>query len=37
MNLLGMNAGPLRLPLVTISERNKQELALVVRAYGFPI
>jgi 4-hydroxy-tetrahydrodipicolinate synthase len=37
MNLLGMNAGPLRLPLVTISERNKQELALVLRTYGFPI
>ena len=37
MNLLGMNAGPLRLPLVAMSERNKQELTLVVRAYGFSI
>ena len=37
MNLLGMNAGPLRLPLVAMSERNKQELTLVLRSYGFSI
>jgi 4-hydroxy-tetrahydrodipicolinate synthase len=35
MNLLGMNAGPLRLPLVAMSERNKAELTNVIRSYGF--
>jgi 4-hydroxy-tetrahydrodipicolinate synthase len=35
MNLLGMNAGPLRLPLTSMSERNKQELASVLQRCGF--
>ncbi len=37
MNLIGMNAGSLRLPLVAISERNKQELISVLRKYNFSI
>jgi 4-hydroxy-tetrahydrodipicolinate synthase len=37
MNLLGMNAGPLRLPLVPMAERNKAELASVLQKYGFSI
>lgn len=37
MNLLGMNAGPLRLPLVAMSERNKQQLVGVLRSYGFSL
>ena len=35
MNLLGMNAGVLRLPLVAMGERNKQQLVSVLRSYGF--
>jgi 4-hydroxy-tetrahydrodipicolinate synthase len=37
MNLLGMNAGPLRLPLVPMNERNKAELSSVLQKYGFSI
>ena len=37
MNLLGMNAGPLRLPLAPMSERNKAELIAVLQRYGFSI
>lgn len=37
MNLLGMNAGALRLPLTPMSERNKQELAAVLQKCGFSI
>ncbi len=37
MNLLGMNAGPFRLPLVPMSERNKAELIAVLQRYGFSI
>jgi 4-hydroxy-tetrahydrodipicolinate synthase len=37
MNLLGMNAGPLRLPLVPMEESNKQRLLAVLRTYGFSI
>ncbi len=37
MNLLGMNAGVFRLPLVAISERNKQELISVLRKYNLSI
>lgn len=37
MNLLGMNAGPFRLPLVPMSERNKAELVAVLQRYGFSI
>jgi 4-hydroxy-tetrahydrodipicolinate synthase len=37
MNLLGMNAGPLRLPLVPMSERNKAELVAVLHKYDFSI
>ena len=35
MNLLGMNAGPLRLPMTSMSERNKQELTSVLQRCGF--
>jgi 4-hydroxy-tetrahydrodipicolinate synthase len=35
MNLLGMHAGPLRLPLVPMEEGNKQRLTTVLRSYGF--
>lgn len=37
MNLLGRIAGTLRLPLVAMGERNKQELIAVLRRYGFSI
>jgi 4-hydroxy-tetrahydrodipicolinate synthase len=37
MNLLGMNAGPLRLPLVPMEESNKQTLLAVLRTYGLKI
>lgn len=37
MNLLGMNAGPLRLPLVSMEGSNKQRLIDVLRTYGFSI
>lgn len=37
MNLMGMNAGSLRLPLVNMIERNKQELTSVLRKYNFKI
>jgi len=37
MNLIGMNAGTLRLPLVSISERNKQELISVLCKYNLGI
>jgi 4-hydroxy-tetrahydrodipicolinate synthase len=37
MNLLGMHAGPLRLPLVPMEEGNKQRLTTVLRSYGFSI
>lgn len=37
MNLLGMNAGPLRLPLTPMSERNKQELTSVLKRCGYTI
>jgi 4-hydroxy-tetrahydrodipicolinate synthase len=37
MNLLGMMAGPFRLPLVPMSERNKAELVAVLQRYGFSI
>jgi 4-hydroxy-tetrahydrodipicolinate synthase len=37
MNLLGMNAGPFRLPLVPIGERNKAELSAVLQKNGFII
>jgi 4-hydroxy-tetrahydrodipicolinate synthase len=36
MNLLGMKAGPLRLPLTAMSERNKLELTSVLQRCGFP-
>ena len=35
MNILGRNAGPLRLPLTSMSERNKQELTSVLQRCGF--
>lgn len=35
MNLLGMKAGPLRLPLTSMSERNKTELTSVLQRCGF--
>jgi 4-hydroxy-tetrahydrodipicolinate synthase len=35
MNLLGRAAGPMRLPLTSMSERNKQELASVLQRCGF--
>jgi 4-hydroxy-tetrahydrodipicolinate synthase len=35
MNLIGMKAGSLRLPLVQMSDRNKQELTNVLTAYGY--
>jgi 4-hydroxy-tetrahydrodipicolinate synthase len=37
MNLLGMNAGPLRLPLAPMSERNKTELVAVLQKNGFSV
>jgi 4-hydroxy-tetrahydrodipicolinate synthase len=37
MNLLGMNAGSLRLPLVPMEGSNKQSLLTVLRTYGFSI
>jgi 4-hydroxy-tetrahydrodipicolinate synthase len=37
MNLLGMNAGSFRLPLVPMGERNKAELVAVLKRYGFSI
>lgn len=37
MNLLGMNAGPFRLPLAPMNERNKAELVAVLTKYGFSI
>ncbi|MCU0608559.1 MAG: 4-hydroxy-tetrahydrodipicolinate synthase [Chitinispirillaceae bacterium] len=37
MNMLGMNAGPFRLPLVPMSESNKKELAAVLTRHGFTI
>jgi 4-hydroxy-tetrahydrodipicolinate synthase len=37
MNLLGMNAGPLRLPLVPMEGSNKERLIAVLRTYGFSI
>jgi len=37
MNLLGMSAGPLRLPLVAMNERNKQQLIAVLRTCGFSL
>ena len=37
MNLLGMNAGPFRLPLVAMNDRNKQQLIAVLRTYGFSL
>lgn len=37
MNLLGMNAGSLRLPMVPMSESNKKELIAVLQKHGFPI
>jgi hypothetical protein len=32
-----MNAGPFRLPLAPMSERNKAELTAVLQKYGFSI
>ncbi|MBN1127392.1 MAG: 4-hydroxy-tetrahydrodipicolinate synthase [Chitinispirillaceae bacterium] len=37
MNLLGMNAGQVRLPLVAMEEGNKARLVSVLKAYGFSI
>ncbi|MBN2037774.1 MAG: 4-hydroxy-tetrahydrodipicolinate synthase [Chitinispirillaceae bacterium] len=37
MNVLGMNAGTLRLPLVPMGEGNKERLVSVLRAYGFSL
>ena len=37
MNLLGMKAGPLRLPLVPMGERNKAELVAVLQKNGFSL
>jgi 4-hydroxy-tetrahydrodipicolinate synthase len=37
MNLLGMNVGPLRLPLTPMSERNKQELTSVLLKSGYTV
>ena len=37
MNILGMNAGPFRLPLTVMNERNKQELITVLKKCGFSI
>jgi 4-hydroxy-tetrahydrodipicolinate synthase len=37
MNLLGMNAGSLRLPLVPMEESNKLRLVAVLRTYGFSV
>jgi 4-hydroxy-tetrahydrodipicolinate synthase len=37
MNLLGMDAGSLRLPLVTMEESNKARLVSVLKAYGFSL
>jgi 4-hydroxy-tetrahydrodipicolinate synthase len=37
MNLLGMNAGSLRLPMVPMSESNKRELVAVLHKHGFPV
>ena len=37
MNLLGMNAGSLRLPMVPMSESNKKELVAVLHKHGFPV
>lgn len=34
MNILGMNAGPLRLPLTEMSQDNKQKLTLALEKYG---
>lgn len=35
MNLLGMNAGSLRLPMVPMTESNKRELVTVLQKHGF--
>jgi len=37
MNLLGMNAGSVRLPLVAMAEGNKTELVSVLRKHGFRV
>jgi 4-hydroxy-tetrahydrodipicolinate synthase len=37
MNLLGMNVGPLRLPMVPMSESNKRELVAVLKKHGFAL
>jgi 4-hydroxy-tetrahydrodipicolinate synthase len=37
MNLLGMNAGSLRLPMVPMSENNKRELIAVLQKHGFKV
>lgn len=36
MNYLGMEAGSLRLPLVAMNERNKEQLISVLKKYNFP-
>jgi 4-hydroxy-tetrahydrodipicolinate synthase len=37
MNLVGMNAGTLRLPLVTMAKNNKERLVAVLKSYNFTI
>lgn len=37
MNIIGMNAGYLRLPLVEMEKHNKEKLITVLKAYHFPI
>lgn len=37
MNLMGMNVGPLRLPLVNMSEKNLETLKKELKAYGINI
>jgi len=37
MNLLGMNVGPVRLPLTPMSDRNKQELTRVLLNSGYTV
>ena len=34
MNMMGMNVGPLRLPLVEMEEKNREALKRVMEAYG---
>ena len=37
LNLMGMEVGPLRLPLTEMEEKNAKTLEEVMRAYGLPV